>query len=138
MKGTNNNPGQCSALESPSGTIYNSPSSAFTTFVHKCQITRWEKGRLVYSKAGANLWVIRCQLSKTVAKNVKKKPPADSITLLINYKTSVGLTPSAHGLTKGSLPTPKRMNFRKSSKRPLTPPPIIFGKSCCGFRDKNA
>ena len=54
VKGTNNNPGQCSALESPSGTIYNSPSSAFTTFVHKCQITRWEKGRLVYSKAGAN------------------------------------------------------------------------------------
>ena len=26
-------------------------------------------------------------------------------------------------LSKGSLPTPKRMNFRKSSKRPLTPPP---------------
>ena len=33
--------------------------------------------------------------------------------------------------------TPKRMNFRKSSKRPLTPP-LIFGKSYCGFRDKIA
>ena len=39
---------------------------------------------------------------------------------------------------KGSFPIPKRMNFRKSSKRPLTPPPIIFGKLYCGFRDKNA
>ena len=33
--------------------------------------------------------------------------------------------------------TPKRMKLRKSSKRPLTPP-LIFGKSCCGFRDKIA
>ena len=34
---------------------------------------------------------------------------------------------------KGGIPLPKRMNFWKSSKRPLTPPPLIFGKSCCGF-----
>ena len=34
---------------------------------------------------------------------------------------------------KGNLPLPKRMNFRKSSKRPLTPPPLIFGKLCCNF-----
>ena len=33
---------------------------------------------------------------------------------------------------KGCLTHPKRMNFRKSSKRPLTPP-LIFGKSCCRF-----
>ena len=37
-------------------------------------------------------------------------------------------------MRKGCLTHPKRMNFRKSSKRPLTPPsPLIFGKSCCGF-----
>ena len=35
-------------------------------------------------------------------------------------------------MCKGSIPLPKRMNFRKSSKRPLTPP-LIFGKSYCGF-----
>ena len=29
--------------------------------------------------------------------------------------------------------SPKRMNFRKSSKRPLTSPPLIFGKLCCNF-----
>ena len=34
--------------------------------------------------------------------------------------------------------TPKRMKLWKSSKRPLTPPPLIFGKLCCGFRDKIA
>ena len=34
---------------------------------------------------------------------------------------------------KGSLAHPKRMNFRKSSKRPLTPPPLILGKSYCTF-----
>ena len=28
--------------------------------------------------------------------------------------------------------SPKRMNFRKSSKRPLHPP-LLFGKSCCKF-----
>ena len=33
--------------------------------------------------------------------------------------------------------SPKGMNFRKSSKRPLTPP-LIFGKSCCAFHDKIA
>ena len=33
--------------------------------------------------------------------------------------------------SKGSLSLQKRMNFWKSSKRPLTHP--IFGKSCCGF-----
>ena len=32
--------------------------------------------------------------------------------------------------------SPKLMNFWKSSKRPLTP--LIFGKSCCAFRDKIA
>ena len=32
--------------------------------------------------------------------------------------------------TKGCLAHSKRMNFRKSSKRPLTPP-LIFGKSYC-------
>ena len=35
--------------------------------------------------------------------------------------------------TLESLSLQKRMNFRKSSKPPLTPPPLIFGKSCCGF-----
>ena len=29
---------------------------------------------------------------------------------------------------KGRIPLPKRMNFRKSSKRPLTPPPAHFRK----------
>ena len=38
---------------------------------------------------------------------------------------------------KGQMASPKRMNFRKSSKRPLTPP-LIFEKSYCGFRDKSA
>ena len=33
---------------------------------------------------------------------------------------------------KGRVVLPKRMNFRKNSKRPLTPP-LIFGKSYCGF-----
>ena len=40
---------------------------------------------------------------------------------------------------KGRMVSPKLMNFRKSSKRPLTPPPpppIIFGKLYCAFRDK--
>ena len=36
-------------------------------------------------------------------------------------------------IAKGSLPIPKRMNFWKSSKRPLTPPLLIFGKLCCRF-----
>ena len=40
-------------------------------------------------------------------------------------------------VSKGQIGTPKRMNFRKSSKRHLTPP-LIFGKSYCGFRDKIA
>ena len=31
---------------------------------------------------------------------------------------------------KGSFTLPKRMNFRKGSKRPWTPP-LIFGKLCC-------
>ena len=40
---------------------------------------------------------------------------------------------------KGQMASPKRMNFRKNSKRPLTtPPPLIFGKSYCRFRDKIA
>ena len=38
---------------------------------------------------------------------------------------------------KGQTASPKRMKLRKSSKRPLTPP-LIFGKSYCGFRDKSA
>ena len=38
----------------------------------------------------------------------------------------------------GRMVLQKRMNFRKNSNRPLTPPPLIFGKSCCGFRDKSA
>ena len=41
-----------------------------------------------------------------------------------------------HQSSKGSRPPPKRMNFWKSSKRPSTPPPLIFGKSCCGFFKK--
>ena len=41
-------------------------------------------------------------------------------------------------LTKGHRPLPNRMNFRKSSKLPLTPPPLIFGKLYCGFRNKIA
>ena len=39
---------------------------------------------------------------------------------------------------KGRMVSPKLMNFRKSSKRPLPPPPPHFGKSCCAFRDKIA
>jgi len=39
--------------------------------------------------------------------------------------------------SKGRMTSPKLMNFWKSSKRPLTPP-LIFGKSCCAFRDKIA
>ena len=35
-------------------------------------------------------------------------------------------------LTQGCPAPPKRMNFRKSSKRPLTPP-LIFGKLYCKF-----
>ena len=38
--------------------------------------------------------------------------------------------------TKGSVTPPKRMNFRKSSKRPLTSPLLIFGKLCCRFFKK--
>ena len=38
---------------------------------------------------------------------------------------------------KGQTASPKRMKLRKSSKLPLTPP-LIFGKSYCGFRDKSA
>ena len=38
---------------------------------------------------------------------------------------------------KERVATPKQMNSRKSSKRPLTPPPH-FGKLYCGFRDKIA
>ena len=34
---------------------------------------------------------------------------------------------------KGRMASPKVMNFWKSSKRPLIPPPLIFGKSCCAF-----
>ena len=37
------------------------------------------------------------------------------------------------GLNKGRTAIPKRMNFWKSSKRPLPPPPLIFGKSYCAF-----
>ena len=37
---------------------------------------------------------------------------------------------------KGRVRLTNRMNFRKSSKRPLTPPPLIFGKLYCAFRDK--
>ena len=36
--------------------------------------------------------------------------------------------------SEGQLPRPNSMNFRKTSKRPLTPPPHpIFGKKCCAF-----
>ena len=34
--------------------------------------------------------------------------------------------------SKGRVRLPNRMNFRKNSKRPLTPP-LIFGKFCCKF-----
>ena len=37
--------------------------------------------------------------------------------------------------TQGCLASPKWMNFRKSSKRPLIPL-LIFGKLYCRFRDK--
>ena len=46
---------------------------------------------------------------------------------------SLILTRVYNDYTKGSMSVPKRMNFWKSSKRPLTPPPLIFGKSCCRF-----
>ena len=49
---------------------------------------------------------------------------------------SLTLTPTHPPLTKGRAASPKVMNFWKSSKRPLTP--LIFGKSCCAFRDKIA
>ena len=51
----------------------------------------------------------------------------------LSERTQFPRSPCSHVMTKGSLPLPKRMNFRKSSKRPLTPPPLIFGKSYCGF-----
>ena len=40
--------------------------------------------------------------------------------------------PFSQQLTKGSPSPPKWMNFRKISKRPLTPPPLFRGK-CCDF-----
>ena len=41
--------------------------------------------------------------------------------------------------SKGRMTLQKRMNFWKNSKRLLTPPPpLIFGKSYCGFCDKSA
>ena len=36
-------------------------------------------------------------------------------------------------LPMGRIPLPSRMNFWKNSKRPLAPPPLIFGKLCCKF-----
>ena len=37
------------------------------------------------------------------------------------------------GHYKGRIPQPNRMNFWKNSKRPLTPPSLIFRKSYCNF-----
>ena len=37
------------------------------------------------------------------------------------------------GLPKGRLPLPKRMNFRKSSKRPLAPPPSFSESYVANF-----
>ena len=37
------------------------------------------------------------------------------------------------GAHKGALPGPKSMNFRKTSKRPLTPPPPYFRKTMLRF-----
>ena len=45
-------------------------------------------------------------------------------------KEEIGWTNNT--FSKGRVTVPKRMNFRKSSKRPLTPP-IIFRKSYCNF-----
>ena len=33
---------------------------------------------------------------------------------------------------------PNRMNFYNNSKRPLTPPPLIFGKLCCKYFHKTS
>ena len=41
-------------------------------------------------------------------------------------------TAQTANFTQGRLPLPKQMNFRKSSKQPLTPP-LIFGKLYCKF-----
>ena len=51
----------------------------------------------------------------------------------INYTDKANY--DGDGVDKGRMASPKLMNFRKSSKRPLTPP-LIFGKSYCAFRDK--
>ena len=59
---------------------------------------------------------------------------------LVGYQLSYHATYEKSLRLKGyptNTGTPKRMNFRKSSKRPLTPL-LIFGKSYCGFRDKIA
>ena len=43
-----------------------------------------------------------------------------------------------HIFHKGRLCSQKWMNFRKTSKRPLTPPTHpIFGKQCCAFSGKS-
>ena len=54
--------------------------------------------------------------------------------ILLNICIPIRLTRLNSPLTKGRVTFPNRMNFRKSSKRPLTPP--IFGKLYCAFRDK--
>ena len=62
-----------------------------------------------------------------------------SVTRARSYRTSsrllINLDQVSFHNNKGCLSLPKQMNFRKNSKRPLTPP-LIFGKSCCGFFKK--
>ena len=62
------------------------------------------------------------------------------ICLISKGKSNMPNTNISYGWNqiKGRVATPKQMNFRKSSKRPLTPPPPIFGKLYCGFCDKIA
>ena len=64
--------------------------------------------------------------------NTQSKPQTNTREGQIHKYKSNKTSHSCH--CKGRVTLPKRMNFRKSSKRPLTPPsPLIFGKSCCGF-----
>ena len=51
-------------------------------------------------------------------------------TLTRRSTFSQKLSLSKSSRAEGCRPPPKRMNFRKSSKRPWSPP-LIFGKLCC-------
>ena len=83
-----------------------------------------------------NGWSLLCKLSPSTV------PANREISILVSFflqltewqkwKFSVQFF-----MTKRRVAPPNRMNFRKRSKRPLTPP-LIFGKLYCGFRDKSA